>query len=183
MRRWTKNLIPAALRNKRNRYGEKNVVVENYVNEATSIVDHCVHLLSKDEPRLDAFVEKLKSLKKEVEADCPNPPSKNKTDNLEQLDGVPKPSVVDVNNPTVGSTKGRKKLRIKGGKEKAIEKSLKGRNSCSLCGGTDHNKRTCPRRFQDQDEVVVQKEVGQEKVDLAEDEEELSEEDEDLIHE
>ncbi|GJY58661.1 protein FAR1-related sequence 5 [Tanacetum coccineum] len=199
LRRWTKNLIPAALRNKRNRYGKKNVVVENYANEATSIVDHCVHLLSKDEPRLGAFVEKLKSLKKEVEADCPNPPSKNKTDNLEQLVGVPKPPAVDVNNPTVGSTKGRKKLRIKGGKEKAIEKSLKGRNSCSLCGGTDHNKRTCPRRFEGQDEVVVQKEVGQEevvvqkevcqeevvqeKVDLAEDEEELFEEDEDLIHE
>ncbi|GKD11463.1 protein FAR1-related sequence 5 [Tanacetum coccineum] len=198
LRRWTKNLIPAALRNKRNKYGEKNVVIENYANEATSIVDHYVHLLSKDEPRLSAF-EKLKSLKKEVEADCLNPLSKNKTDNLEQLVGVPKPSVVDVNNPTVGSTKGRKKLRIKGGKEKAIKKSLKGRNSCSLCGGTDHNKRTCPRRFQGQDEVVVQKEVGQEevlvqkevcqeeavqeKVDLAEDEEELSEEDEDLIHE
>ncbi|GJY61363.1 protein FAR1-related sequence 5 [Tanacetum coccineum] len=173
LRRWTKNLIPTALRNKRNRYGEKNVV--------------------------GAFVEKLKSLKKEVEADCPNPPSKNKTDNLEQLVGVPKPPAVDVNNPTVGSTKGRKKLRIKGGKEKAIEKSLKGRNSCSLCGGTDHNKRTCPGRFEAQDEVVVQKEVCQEevvvqkevcqeevvqeKVDLAEDEEELSEEDEDLIHE
>ncbi|GJU91457.1 protein FAR1-related sequence 5 [Tanacetum coccineum] len=69
LRRWTKNLIPAGLRNIRNRYGEKNVVVENYANEATSIVDHCVHLLSKDEPRLGAFVEKLKSLKKEVEAD------------------------------------------------------------------------------------------------------------------
>ncbi|GJW98922.1 hypothetical protein Tco_0180730 [Tanacetum coccineum] len=199
MRRWTKNLIPAALRNKRNRYGEKNVVVENYANEATFIVDHCVHLLSKDEPRLGAFVEKLKSLKKEVEADCPNPPSKNKTDNLEQLVGVPKPPAVDVNNPTVGSTKGRIKLRIKEGKEKAIEKSLKGTNACSLCGGTDHNKRTCPRRFEAQDEVVVQKEVCQEevvvqkevcqkevvqeKVDLAKDEEELSEEDEDLIHE
>ncbi|GJW25234.1 protein FAR1-related sequence 5 [Tanacetum coccineum] len=199
LRRWTKNLIPAGLRNKRNRYGEKNVVVENYANEATSIVDHCVHLLSKDEPRLGAFVEKLKSLKKEVEADCPNPPSKNKTDNLEQLVGVPKPAAVHVNNPTVGSTKGRKKLRIKGGKEKAIEKSLKGRNSCSLCGGTDHNKRTCPGRFEDQNEVVVQKEVGQEevvvekevcqeevvqeKIDLAADEEELVEKDEDLIHE
>ncbi|GKB24894.1 protein FAR1-related sequence 5 [Tanacetum coccineum] len=199
LRRWTKNLIPAALRNKRNRYGEKNVVVENYANEATSIVDHCVHLLSKDEPRLGAFVEKLKSLKKEVEVDCPNPPSKNKTDNLEQLVGVPKPSAVDVNNPIVGSTNGRKKLRIKGGKEKAIEKSLKGMNSCSLCSGTDHNKRTCPRRFKGQYEVVIQKEIGQEevlvqkevcqeevvqeKVDLAEDEEELSEEDEDLIHE
>ncbi|GKC74445.1 hypothetical protein Tco_1120328 [Tanacetum coccineum] len=92
-----------------------------------------------------------------------------------------------------------KKLCIKGGKEKAIEKSLKGRNSCSLCGGTDHNKRTCPGRFEVQDEVVIQKElcqeevvvqnevcqeeVVQEKVDLAEDEEELVEEDEDLIHE
>ncbi|GJT86934.1 protein FAR1-related sequence 5 [Tanacetum coccineum] len=97
-------------------YGLVQLFVHNYANEATSIVDHCVHLLSKDEPRLGAFVEKLKSLKKEVEADCPNPPSKNKTDNLEQLVGVPKPAVVDVNNPTVGSTKGRKKLRIKGGK-------------------------------------------------------------------
>ncbi|GKG44825.1 hypothetical protein Tco_0486263, partial [Tanacetum coccineum] len=92
------------------------------------------------------------------------PPSKNKTDNLEQLVGVPKPATVDVNNPTIRSTKGRKKLRIKGGKEKAIEKSLKDRNSCSLCGGTDHNKRTCPGRFEDQNEVVVQKEVGQEEV-------------------
>ncbi|GKF24098.1 hypothetical protein Tco_0076420, partial [Tanacetum coccineum] len=93
----------------------------------------------------------------------------------------------------------RKNLRIKGGKEKEIEKSLKGRNSCSLCGGTDHNKRTCPGRFEDQNEVVVQKEVGQEevmvekevcqeevvqeKIDLAADEEELVEKDEDLIHE
>nr|GEU92488.1 protein FAR1-related sequence 5 [Tanacetum cinerariifolium] len=141
-RRWTKNLIHAALRNKRNRYGEKNVVVENFANEATLIVDYCVHLLSKDEIMLGAFVEKLKSLKKDVEADCPNPPLKNKTDNLEQLVGVLKPPVIEVNNPTIGSTKGRKKLRIKRGKDKTTEKSLIGRNSCSLCGGTDHNKRT-----------------------------------------
>ncbi|GJT62433.1 hypothetical protein Tco_1005966 [Tanacetum coccineum] len=118
-----------------------------------------MEFISKDEPRLDAFVEKLKLLKKEVEADCPNPLSKNKTDNLEQLVGVAKPPVVNVNNPSVGTTKGRQKLRIKDGKEKAIEKSLKGMNSCSLCGGTDHNKRTCPRRFEGQEEVVVQKEV------------------------
>nr|GEY11013.1 ulp1 protease family, C-terminal catalytic domain-containing protein [Tanacetum cinerariifolium] len=47
---FTKSLKPAALRNKRNRYG--------------------------------AFVQKLKSPKKDVEAVCPNPISKNKTDNL-----------------------------------------------------------------------------------------------------
>nr|GEV10417.1 retrovirus-related Pol polyprotein from transposon TNT 1-94 [Tanacetum cinerariifolium] len=117
-----------------------------------------------DEGTSRAFFEKLKSLKKEVEADCLNHPSKNKTDNLEQLVGVSKPVVVDVNNPTVGSTKGRKNLRIKEGKEKAIEKSLKGKNLCLLYGGTDHNKRTCLRRFEDQDEVVVQKEAFQEEV-------------------
>nr|GFB38213.1 protein FAR1-related sequence 5 [Tanacetum cinerariifolium] len=50
----TKNLIPAALRNKRNRYGEKNVVGENFANEPTSIVDHFVHLLSNAEPRSES---------------------------------------------------------------------------------------------------------------------------------
>jgi hypothetical protein len=85
LRHWTKNLIPAALRNKRNRYGEKIEIVENYANEASSIVDHCIHMLSKDEARLSSFVEKLRLLKIDVEADCPNPPSKNKADNLEEL--------------------------------------------------------------------------------------------------
>ncbi|GJX46069.1 hypothetical protein Tco_0271259 [Tanacetum coccineum] len=125
--RWTKNLIPAGLRNKRNRYGEKNVVVENYANEATSIVDHCVHLLSKDEPRLGAFVEKLKSLKKEVEADCPNPPSKNKTDNLEKLVGVQRTEVVMFTNLLLDLPKDEIKVEYQRRKKrKAIEKSLEG---------------------------------------------------------
>ncbi|GJV46460.1 hypothetical protein Tco_1430996 [Tanacetum coccineum] len=88
-------------------YGEKNVVVENFVNKETAIVDHCFHFLSKDEPRLGAFVEKIKLLKKDVIADCQNPPSKNKSDNLEKHVGVSKPDVVEVNNISVGSTKGR----------------------------------------------------------------------------
>ncbi|GJU23570.1 hypothetical protein Tco_1156912 [Tanacetum coccineum] len=46
---------------------------------------------------------------------------KNKADNLDQLVGVATP-VVDVNNPSVGMPKGRRKLHIKGGKEKSIEK-------------------------------------------------------------
>nr|GEU29395.1 hypothetical protein [Tanacetum cinerariifolium] len=38
-------------------------------------------------------------------------------------------------------------------------------NSYLLCGGTDHNKRTCTGMFKDQDEVVVDHdEVVQEKV-------------------
>nr|GEV88357.1 hypothetical protein [Tanacetum cinerariifolium] len=66
LRRWTKNLIPAALRNKRIRYGEKNVVVENFTNEETLIVDHCVHLLSKDEPRLEEVVVEKEVCQEEV---------------------------------------------------------------------------------------------------------------------
>ena len=154
LRRWTKNLIPAALRNKRNRYGEKNEIVENYANEASSIVDHCIHMLSKDEARLSSFVEKLRLLKIDVEADCPNPPSKNKADNLEELVGVPKPAEKTINNPALGNPKGRKKMRIKGGKEQALEKNSKNRNACSLCGETDgHNRRTCPKKFAEEAEL------------------------------
>ncbi|GJY68164.1 protein FAR1-related sequence 5, partial [Tanacetum coccineum] len=157
LRRWTKNLIPPALRNKRNIYGEKNVVVENCVNEATSIVDHCVHLLSKDEPS---------PLKKRIEADCPNPPSKTKLI-IGAACWSSKPPTVDVNNPTFGSTKGTK--RHAQGRFEVQDESV-------------FQKEVC------QQEVVVQKEVCQEeivqeKVDFAEDEEELVQEDEDLIHE
>ncbi|GJS98470.1 hypothetical protein Tco_0819640 [Tanacetum coccineum] len=83
-------------------------------------------------------------------------PTKNKVDNLEHLVGVAKSPVVNVNNPSVGTPKVHRKLRIKGGKEKAIEKTLKNMNACSLCGSFDHNKRRCPKRFEDQDQVVVQ---------------------------
>ncbi|GKC54323.1 hypothetical protein Tco_1077068 [Tanacetum coccineum] len=81
---------------------------------------------------------------------------KNKADNLEHLVEVAKSSVVNVNNPSVGIPKGRQKLCIKGQKEKAIEKSLKNMNACSLCGSFDHNKRRCPKRFEDQEQVMVQ---------------------------
>nr|GEZ19424.1 hypothetical protein [Tanacetum cinerariifolium] len=65
-------------------------------------------------------------------------------------------------------------MRIKGKKEKEIKKGTRNKNSCSLCGGTDDNKRTCTFMFKDQDEVVVAwDEVVQEKVDFVENEEEL----------
>ncbi|GJY75201.1 hypothetical protein Tco_0480317 [Tanacetum coccineum] len=112
-----------------------------------------IYCLVNVDPRLGAFVEKFKSLKKEVEADCPNPPSKNKTDNLEQLVGVPKLAVVDVNNLTVGSTKGRKSC-VSRGKRNAL-KVLKGQEiHVHSCGGTDHNLRGhAPGRFEIKNEV------------------------------
>nr|GEZ27175.1 protein FAR1-related sequence 5 [Tanacetum cinerariifolium] len=54
---------------------------------------------------------------------------KNKAGNLDQLVGVATP-VVDVNNPSVGTPKGRRKLSIKGGKEKSIEKRFEEHDEC-----------------------------------------------------
>ncbi|PWA88116.1 protein FAR1-RELATED SEQUENCE 5 [Artemisia annua] len=148
------------------KYAEEIVAYEHN-DESEAIKNHCVHILSKDKPRLASFVEKLRLLKIDVEADCPNPPSKNKADNLEELVGVPKPAEKTVNNPSLGNPKGRKKLRIKGGKEQALDKNSKNRNACSLCGETDgHNRRTCPKNFAeeaelDQAEVTIEWDLDQ----------------------
>ncbi|GJT47934.1 protein FAR1-related sequence 5 [Tanacetum coccineum] len=141
--RWTKILpITYCSLEQKKHYGGRMCVVENYGNEATSIVDHC-----------------------------------NTTDNLEQLVGVLKPPVVDVNNPTVGVANGEKscvsRVEIENSNVKKVEV---GQEEVLV------QKEVC------QEEVVVQKEVCQEEVvqenvDLSEDEEELSEEDEELIHE
>ncbi|GJS04527.1 hypothetical protein Tco_0321035 [Tanacetum coccineum] len=73
-------------------------------------------------------------------------------------------------------------LSIKEGKEKVIEKRLKNGNAYSLCGSFDHNKRRCPKRFEDQEQVVVKLEVVvQEKKVLVQEEEDLVQEYEDLV--
>ena len=40
--------------------------------------------------------------------------------------------------------KGHKNDRIKGGREKAIEKSKNQKKGCNICSLTDHNRHTCP---------------------------------------
>nr|GEW00024.1 hypothetical protein [Tanacetum cinerariifolium] len=63
---------------------------------------------------------------------------------------------------------------LKKEKRKRLKKGTRNMNSCPLCERTDHNKRTCTGMFKDQDEVVVaQDKVVQEKIDLVENEEEL----------
>nr|GEY60650.1 hypothetical protein [Tanacetum cinerariifolium] len=164
--------------------------------------ENIVDLFFKKDGLYKALLLKTKVTKKDVKADCPNPPSKNKTDNLEQLVGVSKPAVVDVNNPYVGSTKGRRKLHIKGEKEKAIEKCLKARIHARIhvdCvavsiitkgharGGLKFKMKLWLKRSVSKGSCGSKRSVLRgsclRKVDLAKDEEELVEKDEDLIHE
>ncbi|GKC22216.1 hypothetical protein Tco_1024366 [Tanacetum coccineum] len=80
----------------------KNETLERLINEANFVVDECLFLLSKDEVKLAAFVEKLKSTKDEVKADVPNHPSRNTRDVIGGIFSILKPTQVDVQNPTKG---------------------------------------------------------------------------------
>nr|GFB76448.1 FAR1 DNA binding domain-containing protein [Tanacetum cinerariifolium] len=77
LRRWTRDIIPPDLRRQRNQYEEKSATIERLTNEANFLVDDYLFLLSKDEGKMGAFVEKLKILIDEVKADVPNPPLRN----------------------------------------------------------------------------------------------------------
>ena len=146
MRRWMRDIIPPELRSRKKRYRDLNVGVQKLVNEVSSVINDCMQFLSIDEKKLEAFLEKVKSLKKEVEADVPNPPSKNKEDVIVEMIGVSKPHTIEVHNPPVGKYKGcRRDKRLMSGKDKGIKESNKRKNGCSKCGETNHNIRTCDR--------------------------------------
>ncbi|GJR67926.1 hypothetical protein Tco_0013991 [Tanacetum coccineum] len=108
-----------SLRNKKNRYGEKNEAIEKLAMEVSIILDSCVHMLSNNEPKLSVFVNKMKAIKSELEAELPIVPTRTVSDFVQEFMGVKKPHKVKLKNPTCVRPKGREK-------------------------STHHNRRTCP---------------------------------------
>ncbi|GJW77701.1 retrovirus-related pol polyprotein from transposon TNT 1-94 [Tanacetum coccineum] len=106
LRRWRRDIIPPTLRRNTNRYGEKNETVKKLTNEATSVLDKCLFLLSKKEDKLAKFVEQLKTIKKEVEAQMPKPPSQKMKDVIEDFYADEKLKQNQVNNPQRAINKG-----------------------------------------------------------------------------
>ncbi|XP_071687161.1 uncharacterized protein [Rutidosis leptorrhynchoides] len=146
MRRWRRDIIPPELRSRRNRYGNENIVVQDSVNEITSVVYDCVELVGSDEKMLKVVLKKLKLLKKEVEAQVPKL-SKKKDDIIGNMIGVSKPSTIEIQNPPVGNYKGcANDKRLMSEKEKAIKESKKRKFTCGKCGRDDHNQRTCDKK-------------------------------------
>ncbi|GKB56731.1 RNA-directed DNA polymerase, eukaryota [Tanacetum coccineum] len=144
LRRWTKDLIPLDLRNKKNRYGEKNEAIEKLSMEASIILDSCVHMLRNNEPKLSVFVSQMKEIKSKLEAELPIVPNRTVSDFVEFM-GVKKPNQVKVRNLTGVKPKGRGKGKcIKSGREITMKKSNKKKSGCGICGSTSHNRRTCP---------------------------------------
>jgi len=151
MRRWMRDIIPPDLRSRRSRFSNANIGNQKMVNEVTSVVDDCLHLLVNDDKKLEDFLEKVKALKIKVEEDTKNQPSKKKDDLISEMTGAQKPDKNLIKNPPVGSYKGcGKDSRVMGGKEKGIIESNKRKRICSKCGGKDHNIRTCGKKNQKQ---------------------------------
>ncbi|GKB58495.1 protein FAR1-related sequence 5 [Tanacetum coccineum] len=124
LRRWTRDIIPPDLRRKRNRYGEIFLTIERLTNEANFLVDDSLFLLSKDEGKMGAYVEKLKILLDEVKADMPNPPSRNTGDVIGGIFSITKPNQIAVQNPTKAVNKGehlKKGERLNSEREKALK--------------------------------------------------------------
>ncbi|GJR78678.1 FAR1-related sequence 5-like protein [Tanacetum coccineum] len=87
-------------------YKGRNVTIERLTNEENVLVDDCLFLLSKDEGKMSAFVEKLKVLMEEVKADVSNPPSRNTGDVIGGIFSISKPNQIVVQNPTKAVNKG-----------------------------------------------------------------------------
>ncbi|PWA84039.1 hypothetical protein CTI12_AA134900 [Artemisia annua] len=100
---------------------------------------------------MEDFVEKLKKLKTEVEAEVPNHPSIETGDVIGEHYAISKPNEKTVNNPTRVGNKGNitekeRNKRRKSEKEKALGVKKKQNKKCGFCGVKTnlHTKTTCP---------------------------------------
>ncbi|GJU52672.1 aspartic peptidase [Tanacetum coccineum] len=112
----------------------ENVTIERLTNEANFLVDDCLFLLSKDEGKMGAFVEKLKILMDEVKANVLNPPSRNTGDVIGGIFSISKPNQIVVQNPTKAVNKGehlKKGERLKSEREKALKVRAKTMKVCA----------------------------------------------------
>nr|GEX00225.1 protein FAR1-related sequence 5-like [Tanacetum cinerariifolium] len=127
----------------------KNLTIERLTNEANFLVDDSLFLLSKDEGKMGAYVEKLKILLDEMKADMPNPPSKNTGDVIGGIFSIAKPNQIAMRNPTKAVNKGeqlKKGERLKSKRNKSLKFGKKKLRVCGFCKEktNEHTKTTYP---------------------------------------
>ncbi|PWA50146.1 FAR1 DNA binding domain, Zinc finger, SWIM-type, MULE transposase domain, FHY3/FAR1 family [Artemisia annua] len=108
--RWRKNVLPAHLREKRHMYGPCIEETEILASKLTSTLEECIELIRNDPEKLSALLTKIQELKKETGADIPPQAEPQNKDALyEDLLGVKRPDVIDIENPIICNTKGNQK--------------------------------------------------------------------------
>lgn len=152
LRRWQKGIIASEQLKQRYHYGKKNGACNQMVEDAYTMFQSCIEMASDDSEVLQNFVNQIRDIKDNMELNIPRKEVKSKGERMETRIGVTRPNVVKIHNPKDIRTKGcGPRKRIKGAKEKAIEKSNKEERECHYCYKYGHHDyRTCPTRKEDE---------------------------------
>lgn len=147
-KRWTKDVLPDHLLEKRHRYGPCIEETDKLAADVRATIEYCVDRLRNDTEKLSKFLAKVNEIKRDLDVELPTEKRKpNNEEVYQKLLGVSTPKEVFVKVPQGIRNKGcgTGGSRFIGPGEKAKTKAktkTKGR-TCSICNETGHNMRTC----------------------------------------
>nr|GEW11363.1 FAR1 DNA binding domain-containing protein [Tanacetum cinerariifolium] len=150
-RRWTKNILPTHLLDKRHRYGPCIEETDTLASQVHHTIEECIGLFRNDTDKLSELLSTIQDLKKKLENEMQIPHVElNKDDLYFDLLDVTVPDKVVIKTPkSIFRSKGTR--RIKSAAEKSKAKTIARTNrkvpfkrrTYSVCGLKGHNKATC----------------------------------------
>nr|GEX02467.1 FAR1 DNA binding domain-containing protein [Tanacetum cinerariifolium] len=150
-RRWTKNVLPTHLLDKRHRYGPCIEEIDTLASQVHQTIEECIGLFMNATDKLFELLSTIKDLKKKLENEMQTPHVALNKDALysDLLDDIVFDKVVIKTPKSIFRSKGTRRIKsaAEKSKAKAIARSnrkvsLK-RRTCSACGGKGLNKATC----------------------------------------
>ncbi|GJT20601.1 FAR1-related sequence 5-like protein [Tanacetum coccineum] len=150
-RRWTKNVLPAHLLDKRHRYGPCIEETDTLASQVHQTIEDCISFVRNDTDKLSELLSTVKELKKKLEDETQTPNvDPNKEALYADMLGVTVPDKVVIKTPrSIFRSKGTRRMKSAAeiGKAKTIARTNRKvpfkRRTCSKCGGKGHNKATC----------------------------------------
>ncbi|PWA52628.1 FAR1 DNA binding domain, Zinc finger, SWIM-type, MULE transposase domain, FHY3/FAR1 family [Artemisia annua] len=149
-KRWTKDVLPNHLLEKRHRYGPCIEETDKLADDIHASIEYCIDRIRNDAEKLTELLEKVNELKRNLDAELPI--EKRKTNNEEEFQkllGVTTPKQVIVKAPqgirNKGCGTGGSRFIGPGEKAKSKSKTNKTSRTCSICNETGHNMRTCKK--------------------------------------
>ncbi|GKA57407.1 FAR1-related sequence 5-like protein [Tanacetum coccineum] len=150
-RRWTKNVLPAHLLDKRHRYSPCIEETDTLASQVHQTIEECIGLFRNDTDKLSELLSTVQDLKKKLENEMQTPHVEPNKDVLySDLLDVTVPDKVVIKTPkSIFRSKGTRRIKsaVEKGKAKTIARTNRKvpfkRRTCSACGGKGHNKATC----------------------------------------
>ncbi|GKA48783.1 FAR1 DNA binding domain-containing protein [Tanacetum coccineum] len=150
-RRWTKNVLPAHLLDKRHIYGPCIKETDTLASQVHQTIEECIGFFRNDTDKLSELLLTVQDLKKKLENEMQTPHVELNKDVLySDLLDVTVPDKVVIKTPkSIFRSKGTRRIKsaAEKGKAKTIARTNRKvpfkRRTCSACGGKGHNKATC----------------------------------------